>query len=416
MVKADFDAFLKEYWTPARKEKTRFDDHPLLAMIPKDEGAAGDFAVTPIDLHDGGEGAANFAIAQAISRSTSSQKKQFVHDWTEAFDIATVPNSLIRMSRNAEYAMAKAAEEYKKCESRLSNKLARGLYRTGYGEKGVISSISTSTITLVDASDSRFFSIGDELVFADSVSGDLLRDGGDYVSVTKVDHDAGTITTDATPDLATKVTGTVAGDFIFAHGDREDSATPTRLLMPGLQAWIPDSAPSSTTFGGIDRTVWVSRLAGLRYPASGSASGPIVETFLRALAHGGNYRAKFTHCFASPDVYADLLVSLEGQRGMRTVTEKVGTIGFSGFEINTGYTPKPLKVFVDGDCPPKRAYALNLDTWKLLSLGELIQDDLMGSKGGARDVDDASAIEWRRVFHGALVCNDPGQNEVIKFA
>lgn len=419
LLKSDFDAFLMEYFTPKLKEKTRFDDHPFLAMVPKDAQAEGEYVVSAIDLHDGAEGSSQFAIAQAIARGQAPGKVQFRHDWTLAFDLAQISNAAIRASRSEKHALQKAADEYERCEARLSNKLARALFRSGFGEKGVLGSTTntaTAIIILADPTDSRFFSINDQLQFSSALATATLRGGGAYVSVTKIDHDSGTITTDAPVSLAASIAGITAGDFIFANGDRQDSATPTRIQIPGLQAWIPDAAPSATLFGGVDRTVWVNRLAGLRYPAVGNASGPVQETFIRALAHAGNYRAKISHVFCAPNVYANLLIALEGQRGIRDINEKVGNIGFSGFEITTGYTPKPVKVFVDGDCPPSRAYGLKLDVWKLLSLGDLIQDDMVGSKGGARDVEDASAVEYRRVFHGGVMCQDPGQNIVIKFA
>ena len=417
LTKSDFDAFLMEYFTPALKEKTRYDDHPFLAMVPKDEKAAGEYSLTTIDLHDGAEGSTSFDKALAIGRGATPVKKQFQFDWKLAYDIAQISNAAIRTSRDRAHALQKAADEYERCEQRLGNKIARGLYRTGFGEKGQIGStttLSTAIIILADPADARFYTPGDRLVFSSAVGTATLRGGGAYVSVTKVDIDSGTITTDAPVSLQASISGIATSDYIFPDGDREDSASATRQLFPGLAGHIPDSTPSATTFGGVDRTIFVNRLAGLRYPASGTASGDPRETFLRALAHGGNHRAKISHCFVAPNVYANLLISLEGSH-LRTIEEKVGSVGFAGFEFSTGYTPKPLKVFVDGDCPASHAYGLKLDTWVLQSLGEMIQDDLIGSKNGVRDVEDASAIEYRRVFHGHLACKDPGQNIVIKF-
>lgn len=424
LAHSDYTAFLKQYWTPLRKEATRFKKHPFFYKVRKDEKAGGLQCVVALDHDDGPEGSATFGTAQAIAATsgTGSQRKQMVFNWVESFQLAQMRNTVIRETRNVpEQALMKAAEETTKAQKVLARKIARALYRTGYGEKGVIASTTTLTtkvINLTNVSDARFFKIGDRLQFAQSLSGHVLRDGGDFVSVVSVDYDAGTVTTDAPTNLQTSITGIATGDFIFASGDRQDSATPTRLLMPGLAAWIPDTAPAAAdSFGGIDRSVGiVARNAGLRYPASGTAAGPILETFLRAMAVAGDYEADISDVFCAPNVYSDLLIAFEGRkRAMQD--DKMAKMGFSGFTIDAGLG-SPVNIIRDGDCPPSRAYALNMETWVLQSLGEVIQNDLLSNgkdDQAGRDVENNSGLEWRYVFHGHLACNEPGQNMVIKF-
>lgn len=421
---SDYTAFLKQFWTPLRKEATRYNKHPFLGMIRKNTGAGGDTCNIPIDVDDGAEGSATFSDAQTVAKNTASTKKKFIFDWIEQYQLARVRNHVIRQSRKTpEQALMSAAKETEKAQKVLSRKLARGLYRSGYGEKGVISTTTTLTtkiINLATPADARFFKIGDQLVFSSSLASNTLRDTGDFISVTAVDVDNGNITTDCPTDLQTSITGIATGDFIFNKGDRQNSATPSRLFLTGLAAWVPDTAPTAgDSFGGVDRSLFVNRLAGLRYPAAGPASGPVEEILLTALAKAGEQEADVDHVFCSPDIYSALLLALEGRKGYQTTTGKVfeGQIGYTGFQIDAGLS-QPVKVFRDGNCQAKRAYALTLDTWELQSLGETVQNDLVanGKDGEAgRDIEDNSGLEWRYVFDGFLACMDPGQNMVVKF-
>jgi len=421
--RSELAPFLKEYWTENLKNRVRYEKHPFFAMIKKNTSAGGENCVVPIDVDDGGEGSATFSDAQATAVNTASIKRQFVIDWAEDFELAQVSNAAMRASRNKEHALEKAVKETERAQRKLADRIARSIYRAGWGEKGVVGSstnLSSKVIRLSNASDARFFHVGDKLVFSSSLNAATLRDSGDYVSVTKIDVDTGDITTDAGTDLSTSITSIAAGDYIFNKGSRQNSATPSRLVIPGLAAWNPDSAPTAgESFFGVDRTTYTSRLAGLRYPASGNASGALQETLIRALAHAGINQCDITHGFIHPTVYADLLVALEGQKGIRETTVSVGKIGFTGIEVATGYTRQPVKLFSDGDCPAGRGYFVNLDSVELLSLGETIQNDLLsnGSNGEAgRDIENASGMEFRYVFHGTMAATNPGDLLVVKFS
>lgn len=426
ITSSDYTAFLKQFWTPLRKEATRYNKHPFLGMIRKNTNVGGDTCNIPIDVDDGAEGSATFSDAQTVAKNTASTKKKFIFDWIEQYQIARVRNHVVRQSRKVpEQALMSAAKETEKAQKILSRKLSRGLYRSGYGEKGVIDTTTTLTtkiIVLQTASDARFFKIGDQLVFSSSLASNTLRDTGDFISVTAIDVDNGKITTDCPTDLQTSITGIATGDTIFNKGDRQNSATPARLFLPGLAAWLPDTAPSAgDSFGtnAVDRSLFVNRLAGLRYPAVSTAAGPVEEILLRALAQAGDQEADIDTIFCAPGIYSDLLVALEGRKGYAPAQGKVfeGQIGYTGFQIDAGLS-QPIKIFRDGNCPSKRAYALTLDTWELQSLGETIQNDLLSNGKDdqqGRDIEDASGLEWRYVFDGMLACLDPGQNMVIKF-
>jgi len=418
LQKTNFDAFFKEYWVPEHTDVLDYEDHPFLSQIPKDEEAGGEYLVVPIDLDDGPDGGPDFDESQDIAANNASLKRQFQFDWVEDFEICRISNKVLRLSRNApKLALQKAARERDKSRRRLAHRLHRNLWRTGYGEIGTISSsttLTTKVIKLTDPLDARNFRIGQRLVFAASITG-ALRDSADYVTVTKVDADAGEITTDAPTDLATSITGIATGDTIFLRKHRGTGASPTILNIQGVPSWVPDTTPTAgDAFGltSVDRSVWPDRLAGSRYPAATTASGARSEVFLRAMAHSAKLEKHFTHVYANPDIYGDLLIELEGR--YQTVKEKgAGRIGFTAIEIPVGFGSGAVRIMSEPGIKAKRAYCLRLKSWKLHSAGPMIQNDLQHGTG--IDMSAASAVEYRDVFTGAVSCNDTKDNMVIKF-
>lgn len=414
-----FQDFLKEYWFPGSVEELIYKDHPLLAMVPKNTEVGGEYWAVPIDLDDGADGSPTFADAQTAAANTSSLKRQFQVSYVEDFQVARVDNKVIRLSRdNPRLALEKAAAESKRAKRILSSRIARNLYRNGYGVLGRVTSSSFAVKTFtVNALYARNFRIGQMLQFAADDDSGAMRDSGDYVSVTAINVDTGTITTDAPTDLATSITSIAQNDYVILKGARHATAA-SKLCLTGLQGWLPDTAPTAgDSFFGVDRSTWPSRLAGIRYACS---AGPIEQQLIDALVHMGNHECYPTHLFLDPNYYGRLLKAQEGKvivcrepaKSMSGSTNE--KIGFNGFEIMTGYGSSGVKVFPDGDCPAGYGFALTLDTWQLGSAGELIQNDLQN--GDSLDMASSSGIEFRDVFCGNLACNAPGKNGVITFA
>src|SRR6185369_1300034 len=213
LVKADFDAFLKEYWDDGKREVLVYQNRPFLAMVPKDSDAGGENWVIPIDLDWGADGGPTFSIAQGVAAAsnTDQQARQFVVNWKQDFQVAQVSNETIRVSRKTpKLALQKAAELTKKKQDILAARVARNMYKSGYNEIGTlstaVSATSTKVIGLSSKIDGRNFHIGQQVVFASSLTA-ALRDSADFVSVTSVDFDNKKIGTDAPTDLATSITG-----------------------------------------------------------------------------------------------------------------------------------------------------------------------------------------------------------------
>lgn len=172
--------------------------------------------------------------------------------------------------------------------------MAIDLYRTGSGSRGQCNANATGTsLVLKNSDDVTNFEVNQELVFSTADGGGTVKAGS--VTVVGVDRDAGILTVDALTAIASGA-GVAADDYIFVAGDYD-------LKIKGVQAWVPNTAPSATSFFGVDRTADVTRLGGIRYDAS---SMPIEEGLIAAASRAAREGAKPTHCFMNYSDYSNL--------------------------------------------------------------------------------------------------------------
>ena len=412
LTKPMMDMFLKEYWTQLQQDTNALENHPFLGMCPKDTDGGGEYVVIPLDVDDGAEGSPNFAVAQQIAAATSSIKNQFMVQWTEDFQLAQISNQIIRLSRNVpKLALESAKRETKRARRILANRLARCLYRSGYGEKGTldgVTGVATATATLANRADIRNFHIGDAITFSATL-GSALRDGGDFVSVIGIDYDNHSLLTDAPVSLAASIAGIGAGDTIYGLGQRLAGALPATQQLQGLASWIPTVAPVlGVPFCGVDRAVWTDRYAGLRYT---TGVGPVDEILIDALIFAAQNESYPTHLFICGSKWGELIKSLEGRYEKVIEQAWEAKVGYRGIQIGVGYGANDIKIFPDPDCPDGLAYAVKMSSCKLVSAGELIQNDLQGQE--VVQMGAASAIEYRYVTTAAFGIDAPKHNMVI---
>lgn len=427
LSKPDFDSFLREYWTTNKMEVNTFQNRPWLAKIPKNTDVGGEYWVVPQDVDDGADGGPDFATALDVASTagTDSLRRQFQVQFVEDFQMCRISNKLIRLSRKTpELALKKAALESAKKKNILGNRLARNMYKSGYNDIGTIdtsiSALSTSVLGIANKLDMRNFRVGLRLQTATTLTA-ALDSAGAYVTVTKVDFDGQKVTTDAPVNLTTSIPGIANGSTIFLKGGRGVLANPTLLAFQGFAAWNPLVAPTAgDNFNGVDRSIWPDRLAGLRYNNGTAISGPIQEIFIDSIIDACIREAYVDTSFMDPSIYGTALKTLEGTVDRVQNDPGVGTdgkptkIGFNGFSVQVGYGSNGLKAFPDANCLVKTQCNLTLSTWELGSAGELIQNDLQS--GENRDVENASQVEYRYVFCGAMVCTATGKNQVVKYA
>lgn len=297
----------------------------------------------------------------------------------------------------------------------LGNSMAHALFRDGTGSVGKGDgawTIAGTVITLSTRADTKFFGIGMHLDFSAVSSGapGTLRSltGSNRAVVTAVDEDAGTVTcalkSDGTAlaDISSLYTGLTNADFIHPVGDYLSS---TGQKLKGLAAWIPLTAPSSTPFYGVDRSVHPTRLAGNRL---NDPTAP-AEDSIMSLAEVMHERG------ANPDIA--IISPRQFTKMSKRLNAKVeydgaggsADYGFSNVKVAT--SAGTVKVYADPDCPEDRGYLLTKDTWSIRHLGlpEVVATDgLTALRRPGLD-----QIEIRCRYYAQLVCKAPGENGVF---
>lgn len=408
----DVTNLLKEYWTEQKLAETLYENNPLLGMITKKTDGGSDEASWALDLGTGGEGSPNFTYAQTMAAATGSQFSKFVLAWVLDYELMRVTNEVIRQCRNSPRDVAlKITSESDRRKFALAKRIHRNLYQAGWGMKGQLANSSTSTTvgTLASRNQLRNFNVGDRIQFAQYEASGALRNSGGYLTVTAIDWTNATVTFNA--NIST-VTGTSTTDFMFGYGQREDAASPTRKMLAGLAAYNPDTAPTAgDSFAGKDRSVDTLNMAGFQYPASGNASGTCSEVLINALQNCNFMGVQVTDAFCSSGIFGSLVKELEGRKRDITGKSTTGNIGYSGIEITCG-SSGPIKIWADWACPEDRIRLVNMKSFYLKSLGELIQNDLQGET--QHNLEASSGIEERYVFHGQLIVVTPRNFAVVK--
>ena len=353
----------------------------------------------PIPIIYGNPQGRSATFATAKSNKTNSQLKDFVLTRNSDYSLASIDNETLEASvGNANAFLEAATVEIDGAIQSATRSLAISLYGTGSGSLGQVTTGGTgTTITLTNVNDVTNFEVGMELVFSTADGGGSVKSGS--ITVTGVDRDTGILTVDAQSAIAGG-TGTATNDFIFVEGDYD-------AKVKGLRAWLPDSTPSATAFFGVDRTADATRLGGIRY--DGSAE-PIEEALVGAAARVAREGGRPTHCFMSYSKFSDLEKAL-GSKVQYVDIRANAEIGFRGIVING---PRgPIRVIPDQNCPSKRAFMLQMDVWKVYSLGKAPRIlDTDGMKMLRES--SADALEVRVGYYAQLGCRAPGWNANVK--
>jgi hypothetical protein len=285
-------------------------------------------------------------------------------------------------------------------------------YRDGTGALGQVKSssgISTVSLTLNNIEDIDNFEVGMELVFAATKTG-ALRNSGASATVTGITRSTSVLTTDS--NWTSQVAAAADSDYLFRKGDAPNN-TGSILKLMGVGGWIPLTAPSaSESFFGVDRSHDDWRYSGVRHDGSGgSAVKDEIMKLLTKLFRSSNRRARPEHLFMNPIDLESLLLDMESQHSYQKVDSAHANVYYEAVTFSSPFGQ--IKVFPDKYCPEKYAWALDLRTWKLASLGKftrLIQNDGREMQRRA----SADGVEFRAVSRAQLYTTAPGYNGVVK--
>ena len=362
-----------------------YKDNPFLAMIAKYEDFGGENLKLPIKYGIPQGRSATFADAQA--NKTNTQLKAFLLTRVSDYSLASIANETIEASKgNANAFMEAATVEIDGAIESATRSLAISLFGDGSGQIGVVGSLATTTasndtITLATIDDITNFEVGMQLNFGTATTNK---------EISTINRDTGVI-------LVNAASGATTTEAIYVDGDKDNK-------LKGLGAWLPATAPSTgDSFFGVDRSADASRLGGIRFDGS---SLPLEEALIGAAARVAREGGKPDVCFMNYSNFADLEKALGSK--VSYVDVKVSPeIGFRGVLI---HGPRgPIKVVPDQNCPKDVAYMLQMDVWKLYSLGKapkILDSD------GLKFLRDSSAdsVEVRVGYYAQLGCRGPGYN------
>jgi hypothetical protein len=414
-------AALKELYTGDDYMKDLvYKKNPLLALIPKDEspsGFAGKYIPVPLVYGTPQGRSATFSSAQG--NQTAPQISSFFVYRISNYQLATITNELLEATKDNAGAFVDEAKLVMDTAFRnISNDLALDLFKGGTGSRGQILTISSpstavgaTVIQLANAQDVVNFEVGMTLVVS-------ATDGGapsaDTVVLTAVNRSTGQLR--GTASVNPLSGNWAASGYMSVQGDVAvggSTSTSSFLKVSGLSAWLPLVAPSAgDSFWGVDRSADPTRLAGVRYDGS---SQSIEEALIDGSSLVAREGGQPDMCFMNFASYAALEKSLGAKVQYVDVKHEEADIAFAGIRIHAPYGP--ITVIPDRNCPPQRAYLLQMDTWKVRSLGKAPHILTYGLEGleGLR-VGTADALEIRIGYYANLICNAPGYNCVIQLS
>lgn len=395
------DAIMKELYDGQMVENLVYKGNPLLALLPKYEKFVGRNYPLPNVYGNPQNRSATFA--NAVASTTSSQVEQFLLTRVKNYSLGFIDGETMKATASDKGAFIDAISlEVDGVFQSLANDIAYGIARDESGARAQVnaepSEAGTTVITLKQGEDIVGFEIGQDIVIHSAKTGGsqrLYATGVTTGLISAVNRSAGTITIAVAYDS----NGTIAADDqIFVNGDRGNK-------ISGLESWVPDSAPSATSFFGVDRSVDTNRLGGVRTDGTGM---PIEEALIEGSFDVGREGGRPDYCFVNFKQYGKLIKQLQNKVQYVNVQANA-EVGFRGVEIHGG--AGSMIVIPDRTIRDSRAQLMEMSSWKLCSLGPLAQ--LLDTDGKFLRQASADAYEVRVGSYAQLGCMAPGHNGTV---
>lgn len=377
-----------------RMEIMAVEEDPFLSSIKNDTAFGANDCAISIGYGDPQGGSITYATSR--TNRTGSSNERFILTRAVDYHTCELTAEALAAGKGAENTVMDAMDRAMEGGMRMIRRsLEIGVYGGGTGRRGNINAtVSGTTLTLAVPSESVNFQKGMTIYFA-APNGGGLRDSGETMTISSISDDGSMV---VSANLNT-ISGLTAGDEIIRAGDYN-------AHIKGLAAWLPLTAPTSTTFFGVDRSQHTEWLGGVRYASTGA---PKLETLSRAnvrLARN-NPSGKRT-AFVNFEDYADIIIALGAKAIVEPMKSSRGEFGFESLKL---YTPRGMLTVVGSVNVPKGDfYILQLDTWVLKSLGKC--PHIVGEDGlkVRRDDTTADSVFWQLRYWAQLGCFAPGWN------
>lgn len=384
-----------------------------LTLLKKKKGALvqtpyGDSFNVPVQHGNPQAGSATYATGYNQATATSSQYKNWAVTPGTNFHFADVSGDFVRRGASAGSFVNALVSEIENAKKAIQRIMELCLFKGGFGDLAQLSAAanvgSATGVVLAFPWMVRFIEKDMNIVFSASEAANTLR-GATPAKVVARHASAGTLDFNIAPNTA----GTAAAnsDFMFRDGDRQNSATPTKLLPTGFKGWLPQAAPASTLYFGVDRTV-DDRLGGMRQDAS--LSGSIEEAFMDATTLVVSEGGSPTHFVLGPNTFNKLAKSMQNRIEYVEQETDVG-IGINGFRIRG----QDAMVYFDNACEEGISYGFNIEEVEIRYAGKdfcyLIEDDgLPFRRVAGSDLWRSELVScWNLIFpapgHGVVIFN-----------
>ncbi len=371
-----FDAFLKEDYTRDKTDDLSMKDRPFYGRLNKEEDHSGDLYVHPVIV----SGAQGFGATVAKAQQGAQQASGgniLGRKWTVLFGDYTasveIGDKVMRASRNN-------AGAFLRNESTEIDSLYQGFgdvmstYLLGNGGQSVTPGGFTNAAgvcTLANPDDIVNIEVGQILVVSandGSSSAHILIAASAVGYVVAVNRNAGTFTVSATSGGAAGTPTNWAGTmFGFRDGDFGGSGS-TRIVL-GLGAWIPGTDPGATVFEGVDRTLDIARLSGVRLTAAEVANLGLEQRIKKLVTRmrGRNFGPGPTDIYLNPEKWQALADSLES----RVSREAGGTGTFNYDKLTVSMAGKKVEIFADPFVPVGTCFATHQPSMKLAAYDKI---------------------------------------------
>lgn len=399
------NAALKELYDDQKIANLVYKNNPFLAMVPKMEEFGGKYMPIPLIVNTSQGRSGTFSNAQ--SNQTAATVQSFALTRTQNYSIAQIDNQTMLASKTDKMAFINGATVVIDGAIRaLTNSLATQIFRSGSGAIGTVAaggSTTTGIFTLANPSDVVNFEVNMTIEARNPSTGALRSGGPAYIIA--VNRTSGQLTFSSSMGGSAgglAAWGITTGDTLNVQGDYN-------IALKGLAGWLPTTAPTSgDNFFGVDRSTDPTRLAGVRFDGSSeSIEEAVIDASLLVAREGGNPDV----CVMPFSSYAALEKSL-GSKAQYISFDGPAKIAFPGILINGA--AGQIKVFPDRSCTAKTAYLLQMDTWKLYSLGPAPHIAKYADGLEMLRVYNSDAAELRVVSYANLGCNAPGFNAVVQ--
>lgn len=359
-------AILKDQWPEGLDTDLVYQNRPLLAMIKREKDFTGEYYNIPIQYALGSARSNTFATAQGLTKDNAYA--QFQVTSATDYGFGKIDGKVVRKATKGAAGAGMFVDALKAAVESAIEQMAQTCSQRAYrSQTGAIcqchatTAPTGTTLTLDTPSSASYFQVGDEIVLSET-DGGSLRDSGDSVTVTGIDRDSGTLTI----DNISAISGAAAADYIYIKGSAQNGGT--AVAAAGLGSWCPVSAPSATTFFGVNRTLEVAKLGGRRV----SSTGESIETiFTKADAVCNEAGFDPDVIFIHPQDAARLQNAKEGSK---LISDKF-SLGFRTLEANG------RRFVMDKDCPEGYAFMLDLKggSFRWLTNGDIEVDEADGA-------------------------------------